>query len=250
MNFNPNTAFIFAVVFSGYRTTYVWQQLPASLRFPSRWRSWLLSSVLWYILWSYRWLAAFRRNTASETSAVHHLEDHSQERLTTFRRILLPLFVESTVTPGFFRCQVLTIAGMKMAVFWDVLLPSVVGIYRRFRRAYCLHHCGAQGFVYPTYQWRFRAVRLKTTLANSYMFAGHFVLLANSVYSVCLYTLLCTATSRFVIWCWNEDLTIELLSSAGPGPGPFGVTYGRGRDHQLQTAVWHGNIVSTFIQES
>jgi hypothetical protein len=34
--------------------------------------------------------------------------------------------------------QVLTEASVKMAVFWDVAPCSLIGVYRRFRGAYCL----------------------------------------------------------------------------------------------------------------
>jgi hypothetical protein len=41
------------------------------------------------------------------------------------------------------RFQVLTLASMKMAVFWDVATCNLVEIDRRFRDAYCLHYQGA-----------------------------------------------------------------------------------------------------------
>jgi hypothetical protein len=40
------------------------------------------------------------------------------------------------------RFQVLTAASMKMTVFWDVTLCSLVEVYRRFRGACCLNHQG------------------------------------------------------------------------------------------------------------
>jgi hypothetical protein len=40
------------------------------------------------------------------------------------------------------RFQVLTAASMKLTVFWDVALCSLVEVYRRFRGAYSLHHQG------------------------------------------------------------------------------------------------------------
>jgi hypothetical protein len=41
------------------------------------------------------------------------------------------------------RCQVLTAALVKMAVFWVVAPCSLVEVYRRFRGACCLHHQAA-----------------------------------------------------------------------------------------------------------
>jgi hypothetical protein len=38
------------------------------------------------------------------------------------------------------RFQVLMAASMKIRAFWDVAPCSLVGIDRRFRGAYCLHH--------------------------------------------------------------------------------------------------------------
>jgi hypothetical protein len=38
------------------------------------------------------------------------------------------------------RFQVLTVASMKMTVFWNVALCSLVEVYRCFRGACCLHH--------------------------------------------------------------------------------------------------------------
>jgi hypothetical protein len=40
------------------------------------------------------------------------------------------------------RFQVLTAASMKIRAFWDVAPCSLVGVDRRFRGAYCLHHQG------------------------------------------------------------------------------------------------------------
>jgi hypothetical protein len=40
------------------------------------------------------------------------------------------------------RLQVLTAAIMKIRAFWDVAPCSLVGVERRFRGAYCLHHQG------------------------------------------------------------------------------------------------------------
>jgi hypothetical protein len=47
--------------------------------------------------------------------------------VTTVRRLNLKL-----------RFQVLTAASMKMTVFWDVALYSLVEVYRRFRGAYSI----------------------------------------------------------------------------------------------------------------
>jgi hypothetical protein len=38
------------------------------------------------------------------------------------------------------RFQVLIAASIKMRAFWDIVVCSLVGIDRRFRGAYCLHH--------------------------------------------------------------------------------------------------------------
>jgi hypothetical protein len=45
---------------------------------------------------------------------------------------------------GFFqvRSEVLTEASMKLTVFWDVALCTLVEVFRRFRGAYCLHQQG------------------------------------------------------------------------------------------------------------
>jgi hypothetical protein len=37
------------------------------------------------------------------------------------------------------RFQVLTATSVKMRAFWDIA-PCSLGVYRRFRRAFCLHH--------------------------------------------------------------------------------------------------------------
>jgi hypothetical protein len=50
-------------------------------------------------------------------------------------------------TLGYVRFQVLTAASMKMTAFWDIKPSCLVEIYRRFGRAYCLHHQG-DGQVY------------------------------------------------------------------------------------------------------
>jgi hypothetical protein len=44
------------------------------------------------------------------------------------------------------RFQVLTAANMKMTVFWHVAPCSLVGIHRRFRGAYCIHHHGDESW--------------------------------------------------------------------------------------------------------
>jgi hypothetical protein len=36
--------------------------------------------------------------------------------------------------------QVLTVASMKITIFWDVALCSLVEVYQHFRGSYCLHH--------------------------------------------------------------------------------------------------------------
>jgi hypothetical protein len=46
------------------------------------------------------------------------------------------------------RFQVLTVAGMKMTIFWDVVLCSLVEIDQCFRGAYYHHH---QGDMYIKY---------------------------------------------------------------------------------------------------
>jgi hypothetical protein len=38
------------------------------------------------------------------------------------------------------RFQVLTVASMKMRSYWGIVPCSLVGVDRRFRGAYCLHH--------------------------------------------------------------------------------------------------------------
>jgi hypothetical protein len=55
--------------------------------------------------------------------------------------ILLSFFTEQNVNydVGF---EVLTAVSMKMAVFWVVMLCSLVEVYQRFRRTCCLHHQG------------------------------------------------------------------------------------------------------------
>jgi hypothetical protein len=40
------------------------------------------------------------------------------------------------------RLQVLTAASIKIRVFWNVMPCSLIGVDRRFRGAYCLHHQG------------------------------------------------------------------------------------------------------------
>jgi hypothetical protein len=40
------------------------------------------------------------------------------------------------------RFEVLTVANMKMAVFWVVVPCSLVDVYRRLRGTCCLHHQG------------------------------------------------------------------------------------------------------------
>jgi hypothetical protein len=51
---------------------------------------------------------------------------------------------QSTITRVLVRHQVLTVLRMKMTVFWDVALCSLVEVYQRFRGACCLHHRGDQ----------------------------------------------------------------------------------------------------------
>jgi hypothetical protein len=43
------------------------------------------------------------------------------------------------------RFQVLMAASMKITVFWDVVLCSILETDRRFTDAYCLHHQGNDG---------------------------------------------------------------------------------------------------------
>jgi hypothetical protein len=38
------------------------------------------------------------------------------------------------------RFEVLTVASMKMTVFWGVTPCSLVDVYRRFKDYYCLYH--------------------------------------------------------------------------------------------------------------
>jgi hypothetical protein len=38
------------------------------------------------------------------------------------------------------RFQILTVASLKMTVFWDVAPRSLVEVYRRIRGAYCLRY--------------------------------------------------------------------------------------------------------------
>jgi hypothetical protein len=38
------------------------------------------------------------------------------------------------------RFQVLTVVGLKMTVFWDIVLCSLVEVYRCFRGVCCLQH--------------------------------------------------------------------------------------------------------------
>jgi hypothetical protein len=38
-----------------------------------------------------------------------------------------------------------TMCKIKMTVFWDIALCSLVGVYRRFGRACCFHHQGDDG---------------------------------------------------------------------------------------------------------
>jgi hypothetical protein len=40
------------------------------------------------------------------------------------------------------RFQVLTVASMYMAAFWDIALCSLIEVVQCFRYAYCLHHQG------------------------------------------------------------------------------------------------------------
>jgi hypothetical protein len=47
----------------------------------------------------------------------------------------------------FVKFQVLTVASMKMAVFWVVAPYSLVEVYRRFGGICCLHHRGDEGTV-------------------------------------------------------------------------------------------------------
>jgi hypothetical protein len=48
------------------------------------------------------------------------------------------------------RFQVLTVASMKCRVFWDVAPCSLIGVDRRFRRAYCLHYQGVSNLFSAT----------------------------------------------------------------------------------------------------
>jgi hypothetical protein len=46
----------------------------------------------------------------------------------------------SKILGHFVRFQVLTAASMKIRAFWDVAPCSLIGVDRRFRGLYCLHH--------------------------------------------------------------------------------------------------------------
>jgi hypothetical protein len=51
-------------------------------------------------------------------------------------------FSSLPISNSIVRFQVLTVASMKMVVFWDVAPCSLAEIYRRFRGVYSLHHQG------------------------------------------------------------------------------------------------------------
>jgi hypothetical protein len=48
---------------------------------------------------------------------------------------MLPTYMESEISGSH-------VASLKMTVFWDVALYSLVEVDQRFRSAYCLHHQG------------------------------------------------------------------------------------------------------------
>jgi hypothetical protein len=58
------------------------------------------------------------------------------------------------------RFQVLTTAGMKFGVFWDVAPCNHVEVGRRFRGAYCLHHQGDLALMMEALKRRSTSTRL------------------------------------------------------------------------------------------
>jgi hypothetical protein len=61
-------------------------------------------------------------------------------RLLTVNEVINTHTLGDSVVSPHVRCQVLTAASIKMRVFWHIAPCSVVGVERRFRGAYCLHH--------------------------------------------------------------------------------------------------------------
>jgi hypothetical protein len=53
------------------------------------------------------------------------------------------------ILKSYVRFQVLTTESMKLRAFWDIAPCSLVGVDRRFRGAYCLHHQGDESSPTP-----------------------------------------------------------------------------------------------------
>jgi hypothetical protein len=91
------------------------------------------------------WTFRFSKRTSlqGDSYSSHHwalnMTHHS------FRNTSLYLRKNELISVWFVRFQVPTAASMKFRVFWDVAPCCVVGVDRRFRGAYCLHHQGDDG---------------------------------------------------------------------------------------------------------